>query len=190
MASNVEIANRALQALGAKRIASLSEDSRNARSVNSCFDSLRRAELRKHPWSFAVKRASLPASATAPLFVKQSSFPLPSDFIRLLPPDSEANYNDRDWQIEGRNIVTNDSAPLEIRYIYDVTDPNEMDALFREALALKIAEEVCEEITQSNTKKETAILGYRDIIAEARRANAFERVSQKPVEDEWLTVRN
>ena len=51
MASKVEIANRALQKLGAKRIASLSEDSRNARAINAAYDTLREAELRAHTWS-------------------------------------------------------------------------------------------------------------------------------------------
>jgi len=190
MASNVEIANRALQKLGAKRIVSLTEDSRNGRAVNAAFEVLKEAELRKHPWNFAVKRASLAASATAPLFTKSNSFPLPSDFLRLLAPDEEDNTNYRDWQIEGRSIVTNDDAPLEIRYVSNVDDPNEMDVLFREALSMKIAEELAEELTQSNQKKAEAVQAYMQKIGEARRANAFERVSQSQPEDVWITVRD
>lgn len=189
MASKVEIANRALQLLGAKRIASFGEDSRNARAVNAAYESIKLSELRKHPWNFAIKRASLAANSTAPAFTKTNAFPLPADFVRLLAQDPEDNLNDLDWQIEGRQIITNDSAPLEIRYIYDVTDPNEMDALFREALSAKIAEALCEEITQSNSKIANAQLVYKDVIAEAKRGNAIERVSQKPPEDEWVTKR-
>ncbi len=190
MASNVEIANRALQYLGAKRIAALTEDSRNAQAINACFESVKLAELRKHPWAFAIARASLAANATAPIFTRDNSFPLPSDFVRLLPQDAEDNMNNLDWQIEGRNIITNDSAPLEIRYIYNVTDPNEMDALFREAFAAKLAEVTCEEITQSNSKKADAKDTYKEIIAEAKRANAIEKVAEKPPEDEWVTCRS
>jgi hypothetical protein len=190
MATKVEIANRALQILGAKRIVSLTEDSRNARSIAAAFESVKRAELRKHPWSFAIKRAQLAADATAPLFTRSNSFPLPSDFIRLLSPDPEVNFNDLDWIIEGRNVITNDSAPLDVRYIYDVTDPNIFDTLFREVLAAKLAEQLCEEITQSNTKVVTAQTFYKDVIAEARRSNAIEKVSEKPPEDEWITCRS
>lgn len=190
MASKVEIANRALQILGAKRIVALDEDSRNARAINAAFEPVKLAELRKHCWGFATKRAQLAASSTAPLFSRSNSFPLPSDFVRLLPPDPEMNLNDMDWVIEGRNIITNDSAPLDVRYVYDVTDPNEMDALFRESFAAKLAEQLCEEITQSNTKIATASLLYKDIIAEAKRANAIEKVAEKPPEDEWVTCRS
>jgi hypothetical protein len=190
MASKVEIANRALQQLGAKRIVSLTEDSKNARAVNSAYESIKLSELRKHPWNFAIKRAQLAASVTAPLFTKSTSFPLPSDFVRLLSPDPEVNYNDIDWQIEGRNIITNEDAPLEIRYIYDVTDPNEMDPLFREAFSMRLAEVLAEEITQSNAKKADARIAYEEAIAEARKANAFERSAQEPPEDTWITARN
>jgi hypothetical protein len=190
MASKVEIANRALQLLGAKRIVSLSEDSRNARAINAAFEPVKLAELRKHPWCFATKRVQLPASATAPAFTRANSFPLPSDFIRLLSQDPEVNFNDLDWIIEGRNIITNDGAPLDVRYIYDVTDPNEMDVLFRETLSAKLAEQLCEEITQSNTKMATASAVYKESIAEARKANAIEKIAEKPPEDEWVTVRS
>ncbi len=190
MASKVEIANRALQLIGAKRIVSLTEDSRNARAANAAYEPVKRAELRKHPWCFATKRKQLPASATEPIFTRANSFPLPSDFIRLLPPDPETNFNDMDWIIEGRNIITNDGAPLDVRYIYDVTDPNEMDVLFREALAAKLAEQLCEEITQSNAKLAAANAAYKDVIAEAKRSNAIEKVAEKPPEDEWVTCRS
>ncbi len=190
MASKVEIANRALQLVGAKRIVSLTEDSRNARAVNVAYESVKKAELRKHPWGFAIKRVQLAASATVPVFTRGNSFPLPSDFIRLLPPDPEVNFNDLDWVIEGRNIITNDSAPLDVRYVYDVTDPNEMDVLFRESLSAKIAEAVCEEITQSNSKIATANAAYKEAIADAKRANAIEKVAEKPPEDEWVTCRS
>lgn len=190
MASNVEIANRALQKLGASRIASLTEDSVNGRAINACFDVLRQAELRKHPWNFAIKRAQLAANVTDPLFTRSTSFALPSDFIRLLAPDPEVNYNDLDWQIEGRNIITNDDAPLDVRYIYNVTDPNEMDILFREALSARIAYELAELLTQSNAKKAEAMGAYEEIIAEAKRVNAIERVALQPPEDTWVTVRS
>jgi len=190
MSSKVEIANRALQILGAKRIVSLTEDSRNARAIAAAYEPVKRAEIRKHPWSFAIKRVQLAADATAPIFTRSNSFPLPSDYLRILPPDPEVNMNDLDWIIEGRNIITNDSAPLDVRYLWDVQDPNLFDSTFRELLAAKLAEQLCEELTQSNTKVATAQAFYKDALAEAKRTNAIEKVAEKPPEDEWVTIRN
>lgn len=190
MASEVEICNRALQKLGAKRITALTEDSVNARACNAAYATLRDALLRAHPWVFAIDRAELAADSTAPDWGRANAFQLPSDFIRLLRPYPEDNSLDLDWQIEGQKIYSDDSDPIYIRYIKRVTDPNLMDPLFREALSTKIAFEVCEEITQSNEKKSQLREDLKTAIAEARKANAFEQVSADPPEDTWITARD
>lgn len=189
MASKVEIANRALQKLGAKRIVTLDEDSVNARIMNAAFEPVKLAELERHVWSFAIERAELAADATSPTWGRANAFELPPDFVRLAHPYPELNRNTDDWQIEGRKILTNDSAPLRLPYVKNVTDPNVMTPLFREALATRLAIECCEAITQSNTKKEILKDDYREIIAEAKKSNAIQRVSAEPPEDTWVTVR-
>lgn len=190
MASVVGICNRALQKLGAKRIVSLTdENSSNARACNVAYETVRDAELRAHPWSFAIKRAQLAADSSTPEFGRANSFPLPSDFLCLREPYPEDNSLDHDWQIEGRKILTDEDAPLNLRYTAKVTDPNDMDVLFRESLATKLALELCEEITQSNSKKESLRQDYKEIIREAKRSNAIERPASQPPEDTWVTIR-
>lgn len=190
MASVVEICNRALQKLGAKRITAITEDSVNARACNTAYDPVRLAELRAHPWSCAITRAQLAASSTAPLFARERYFPLPSDYVRLLPQDPDYNENSNDWQIEAGQIITDDSSPLNIRYVYNLEDPTIMDPLFREALSCKLALELCEELTQSNQKKESLRADYKMAIKEARRVNAILNIAAKPPEDEWVTIRS
>lgn len=190
MSSDVQICNRALQRIGVKRITSLTEDSRNARSCNTAYDSVRKAELRAHPWAFAIKRVALPSDATGPAFNKTNYFTLPSDYLRLLPIDQDYNLNSLDWIIEGKKIATDDGAPLNIRYIYDVTDVSEMDALFQEALSAKLAWELAEELAQSGSKGDRALRDYEMIVATAKRTNAILRIAQLPPDDEWVTVRS
>lgn len=187
MASETSIANRALQKLGASRINNLSENSVNGRACNACYATLRDAELRAHPWSFAIKRIELSADAVPPEFGKSNSYTLPSDclFVR----ESDYNSVHKDWLIEGRKILTDESAPLPLRYNKKVEDVNEMDPLFHEVLACKMALEMCEEITQSNSKKSELKDDYRLAVNAAKKANAIERISQQPPEDEWVTVR-
>jgi len=190
MASVVEICNRALQKIGAKRITSITEDSVNARACNNAYNPLRLSELRSHPWSCAIARAQLAASSTEPLFGKAYMYPLPSDYLRSLPNDPGYNLNSEDWQIEAGNILTDDTSPLNLRYIYDLTDPNIMDAMFREALACRLALEICEELTQSNQKKEALKMEYKEAIREAKRVNAILNIAANPPEDEWITIRS
>jgi len=189
MASTTSIANRALQLLGAKRVTSLSEDSRNARSMNVAYEPVRDALLQKYPWSFAVKRAALAADGDAPLHGRARSFTLPSDYIRLLDPYPEVNYNDRDWFVEGNAIYTNESAPLNIRYISRVTDPNLMHPLFREMLSHALAEATCVEIAESNTRYRELRSALVAIAREARAADAFIKLPADSYVDPWETAR-
>lgn len=193
MASDVEIVNRALQLLGAARVIALTDDSVSARAMNNAYAPVRQAALRAHPWNFAVRRASLAASATAPAFGPARAFPIPAGFLRLLPQDSTDAINTKDWKIEGHDggkaILTDDSAPLKIRYIVDVTDAELMDPLFRETLSHDLALACCEEITQSNSKEEKIRTARTLLIREARRTNAIENVPQVAVDDTFITTR-
>lgn len=206
MSSPVEIANRALQKLGAKRISAFTDGSNNARAVQTCYDVLRQAELRKHRWSFAIQRFSLAAAAVPPLFGRQNAFQVPTGFLRLIDPDPDWNYagvmggtivgnNTQstdsfvDYTIEGGYILTDLLAPLNVRALMDIQDCNLMDPLFREALAAVMAREMCEEITQANTKKASAIQDYKDAIAEAKKVNGIELPAQQPPLDTFITAR-
>ena len=187
--SEVTICNLALQKLGEARITSLSEDSPRARSCNAAYEFIRDRELRAHKWNFAKKRATLAPSSVTPDFDFDDAFPLPTDFLRLLPP----NTSSLDWQIENHegspSILTNDGDTLEIVYIARITDTAKFDMLFVEMLACKLALHLCEDRTQSNTKKADIQAEYRELRREARLINAFENGSEEPPEDSWLLAR-
>lgn len=190
MASKLEIWNRALQLVGAKRVSSLEDTTASGRAVAACYDTLLDAELEKHCWNFATGRATLAAVTPAPEFGRSAEFVLPSDYICLLRPYPEQNGHHIDYVIEGKKIVTNLGAPLYIRYVKRVTDANSMPALFRESLSHSIAIGICEELTQSRSKKEGLEGSYKQVVALARRKNAFETVARMPPEDDWVTVRS
>jgi|TARA_R110000787_G_scaffold3825_1_gene14674 hypothetical protein len=146
--------------------------------------------LRAHPWNFARKRASLAASSTAPAFEYASAFPLPSDFLRLMSNNGRLGMtNQDDLQIEAGSILSNDSAPLPITYIARITDPEAFDQLFADLLVARLARDLAEKITQSNSKIEAAQVLYKEARSEARRINAFERPPQLSPIDPWITAR-
>lgn len=186
-ASNVSIANRALQKLGAKRISSLGQDNPNARSMNACFEAVRKGELRRYAWSFAIKRASIAADGDQSEWGGWNRYSLPDDFIRLLR-DDETNTL-LDWKIEGLYILSKQASPLQFRYVAHIEDPNFYDSLFMEVFAGRLALETCEEITQSTAKKESIKDDYKADIAEAKNIGAIEKEAQQFPEDEWLAAR-
>ncbi len=68
-----DIANRACQHVGARRIATMLDNSRQATEINFCYDKLRRAELRRSTWRFATRRAMLRAiTATSKRFIPEA----------------------------------------------------------------------------------------------------------------------
>lgn len=198
MASQVDIANRALTKLGAARIISFGDDNKQARAVASMFDLVRDAELRAHVWSFSIRRASLPALSTTPDWGFDNEFQLPSDYLRVIqveemyPGPSMSDYRNENaamYAIENRKILANYPAPLKIRYVARVDDSSQWDATFIEAFAARLAVEMCEDLTQSNTKKAEAKQEYDMAIRLAIRANAIEQPPQPLPDDGWMLSR-
>lgn len=198
MTSEVDICNRAIQKVGAQAITSRSDDTAAARAVNRVFEDVRDEELRNQNWNFSIKRASLAASTTAPEWGYDKQFPLPADCIRLILVDGHygvsetlGSYgtNEPDYRLEGRAILANDTGPLKIMYVSRVADPNEWDMQFRELIACRIAVEICEELTQSNTKKQLLMEEYERQLRRAVRGDGVETPGEALYESDWLRAR-
>lgn len=198
MASEVSICNRALQIIGADSITALTDNNDRARAMRTAYEPVRDAELHRRRWRFALKRASLAALSDAPASDYARQFQLPGDCLRviagadLVPVPNEADYRTGIgalWSREGDRLLTNLSAPLRIRYIARIVDTSLFDPSFAEALAARLAMEVCERLTQSSTKKAEARVHYRQALVEAARANAIENAPEAAGDDSWVTAR-
>jgi len=185
MSSVVTACNKALDKVGQGPITSLSDGTTAANLCDRNWPLVRDMVLRDHPWNFAVKRDVLAASSTPPAWGFQKEFPLPTDFLRLL---EVRDLSTGEYQVEGRSILA-DADALYIRYIWRVTDPNVYDALFLEAVACRLAVELCEPLTQSNTKKDALFQEYADTLTRAVRVDGQENPPQEYEEDEWIAVR-
>lgn len=184
MASETDICNRALQKLGVSRITSLDEDSPEARDCNAAYEFVRDAELRRHPWGFAIKRVTLAPDVESPDFGFNYAFTLPADALRILP-DNEVT----DWVVENGKLLTNDGDTLKLRYVARITDTGVYDPLFANVLATRLAFELAESITHSTQLKSAIWEEYQENVRQARAVNAFESISQEPPTDSWITAR-
>lgn len=189
MATQIQIANRALQRIGARRVASLSEASREAQAVNACFDQIVEQELNTNFWTFAIRRVQLTANATAPDFGRATAYDLPTDYIRRAPDDPVYSGCRRDWLFEGRQLLTNDTGELDLRYVTRDVEPEDFHPMFANAVAMRIAAEICEELTQSSSKLDRVEGAYTHFIREARRQNAIEAGPINHEIDELVAVR-
>lgn len=178
----VEIANRAITYLGGETITSLDDDTKEGRACKRLYEQTRDQLLRDHPWNFAIKRASLAANTTAPVFEYTNAFDWPDKCLRII----EVNTTE-EWAVEGQQIVTDAAAPLEIVYIERVTDPNLFDAKFIEAYSLRLAADIAYDITASQTVASNAETKYASLLQEARLIDAQESLSAN--EQSWLDAR-
>lgn len=64
---SLDIGNRALQHCGLEPIASITEDTNRNRHVSAAYDPLRRAELERNTWRFAIRKVVLRAIDTTTL---------------------------------------------------------------------------------------------------------------------------
>lgn len=198
MASQVEIANRALTKIGESRILSLSDDVEAARVVYSLWDIVRDSELRARNWNFSITRASLAALVSTPDWGFSYQYQLPSDCLRVIqvddyfPGPSMSDYrvsSEAEYQIEGGKILTDKVAPLKIRYVASITDTGSWDAAFTEVFACKLAVEICERLTQSNSKRQLAWDEYQQGLKQAVRSDAIENPPEPLPDDSWVLSR-
>lgn len=198
MASQIEVCNHALTKLGADRLLSLADDNKGARAIAAVYDRLLDAELSRNRWSFAIKRASLPALADAPLWGYEKAYNLPVDCLSLVWVDGAGQAlglsdllmdSATPYLIEGRKILTDLPAPLRIRYVARVVDPGQWDPSFWDAFAARLAFEICEDVTQAAGKKDALWGEYRASIAQARRVAAIQGAPQVAADDSWLQAR-
>ena len=185
MPSVVAICNRALSRVGDARITSLEDGTKAAAACNSAYEFIRDEVLRAHPWNSAMARASLAKLSDAPDFGYDDQYQLPSDCLRVV----EVYDSRRPWVIEGRRILSDEGAPLEIRYIKQETDPTVYDSLLASTIAARLDLEWAEELTQSNTKRERAMEEYQILLSMARRADGQEMSPMPLEEDDWVLAR-
>lgn len=198
MATATDIANRALTLIGEARVVSMDDASKQAKACKSQFDITRQSELRANRWGFAMRRAQLAASATAPAFQFARAFPFPTACLRVdfvgdyYVGPSLTDYRTSDesaFAIEGRSILTDLPAPLDVRYLVDVTDASQFDAMFVDAMAAKLAADIAIDLTQSKAMFEKSMAAYGLAIARAKQVNAIERPPEPLPDDSWVLAR-
>tara|TARA_R100000781_G_scaffold9377_5_gene8177 strand:+ start:12092 stop:12670 length:579 start_codon:yes stop_codon:yes gene_type:complete len=173
MASVVEICNSSLNILGANRIVSLTEDSKNARLLNQRYEPVRDAVFRSHPWNCLLKRVELAKDSDTPAFEYSYQYTLPSDCLRVIRSQYSEDSTGEEYRIEGRKLLS-DEGTIKILYVAKITDPNEYDTLLQETIAARLAHELCFAITQNGALVRNLYDLYLEKLREARHADAAE----------------
>ena len=145
--TQVEICNLSISHLGvSKEIAAITEDSSAAKALNRYYDLARRDVLRRYPWPFAVKFATLSQIGEDPTDEWGYSYRYPSACLKILRILSGERNDDLDSKVvykivsddEGQLIYT-DVDDAEIEYVADVTDTQNWPEDFVMAFSRRLA---------------------------------------------------
>lgn len=132
-------------------------------------------------------RAQKALTPLTPDFDYAYRYDLPSDCLRLV---EIANQSREAWEVSGERLVfTDEGITASIRYQRRVKDTTKYDPLLRSLLAGRLAYEIVEELTQSNTKKELLAVDLRAIEAKAKMIDGQEQSTNPLAEDDWVLAR-
>lgn len=149
------------------------------------YERIRDAELRKNVWNFAIKRAVLSEDADAPTGEDYDvRYALPADSLRMVEI-----FETKDFRIESGFILTNVGDTLNVRYVRRVTVVNDMDPLFQDALASRIALELCDRLTGKRSKRQEVIGEYQAFMLQAANVDAIEEPAREQPESDLITCR-
>ena len=91
--------------------------------------------------------------------------------------------------VENGELHTDDGDTVPIKYIFRQLDVTQYRPALENALAYRLALELNEELTQSNTKRENAFKEWEIFLDRAQHTDSLEQ-SPKPIqEDDWITSR-
>lgn len=191
MTTETDIANQALDILKEAPISSLDDPRPVARWLKRNFAVTRDSVLSAADWNFALKRASLTAESAAPGFGWSYSYVLPSDCIRLIPLTLDG-YSEGPpllHEVENRRILTDQPAPLKIRYIYRNETYSQYSATFQEAMSAKLAMKMAHWVTGKTSYAQIAQRLYQDAINNAWLTDAIEGSTPRAADQEWIRAR-
>lgn len=200
MTSTVDIANYALNIIGATNISAFDENSKVGRLINQRYEGVRDSVFRAHPWNCLIRRVELAQDVATPAFGYAYQYTLPTDpyCLRVLefsngtltyPHDNMfSNTGGAAFVIEGRKLLT-DEGTAQIKYIGRITDPNEYDVLLTDCIAAKLAAEIAYAVTGSNTVVELSATLYAEKLREARFVDATEGATTRLEASDFIESR-
>lgn len=110
-----DIGNRACQAMGVDRITSFTEDSVQASEVGFAYNLLRRAEMRRNTWQFAIRQATLRPVSTGTMVIGPALWASTTTYgFGAIVIDGNGIY----WQSKGQDNLN--QAPGVIAAAWDV----------------------------------------------------------------------
>lgn len=183
--STVTIVNKALTLCGANTISSLTEDTNNARIVNTIYAMSRQEILTECKWIFATTRSTLVTVATTTIAWYHTNeayvYNRPAEALRIF----ELSDDKAEWREEGSYIIC-DTAGLGAKYVFDQTDVSKYPPMFIKAFIDLLCSEICFKVLNSIEKAKMFLELYEKIsLPKAMAENSQVGLHQVMTDDAW-----
>jgi len=166
-------------------ISSFAEDSEQATAAAEAFPEAMNQCLERMDWSFASKfvelseAPSLPVDANLPF-----SYVRPGDLVRLI----EVQPFTVKFRLDQDALRADQGAPLTIRYMMKITDDAKLPALFKRAVALRLAANLALRWTSSTRTKyleSAAEMAIRDAMRGDRNTASMQNYNGEDFAPMW-----
>lgn len=178
--NEVGICNLALGWLGANLISSLDDEAVEAQLCKANFIPLRNAVLEAYEWTFAQKRFKPASLSTPPPWGYTYQFGLPDDILRIvyvgnsdrIAEDDPVEYWTKELGPDGKgSVIMTQQAVIYCRGIVTVDDTAVWSELFAQALAARLAADICMALTNSRTMSSDMWSLFSKKVADADRTD-------------------
>ena len=145
----VDIANKALLRLGTDTITSLTQAHKNASLANQYIFDERDTLLQSFDYACSRARVDLAQLSATPVSQWTYQYELPNDCLKVWQ-----TYPESDYSIEGGVLLTDEDS-CSIRYAKQVTDPNKLPVLLRNAISAALASRLAIPLAKSQAEQNT-----------------------------------
>jgi hypothetical protein len=185
----VTICNRALDFLGHEdTIVALDNTKKAGRLFMRNYALARDLVVGAFPWNSATARDALPALTSTPAWGYEKQYQLPEDCLTVFMIEDE-DITEIDHRIEGRKILCNLSAPLNILYARRVDDPGSLHPGLAEAISAKLAADIAYALTGSRSLANDMEVLFKAKRAEAYKVDSREGGQQRLTANDWTVAR-
>lgn len=176
MSTKIKICSDAALLVGSSPVASITDDTTQARLTLNMFEGVRDEMLRAHPWHFATKRVALSPLVGSPPFGFKFAFNTPADMLKFISvEDPEIGVH---FKLESRKILANKNA-INIIYIFRNEDISTWPPDFIAAVTYELASRIAYPITKSEAVKQSLEQKAQFKLAIAKINNGQENASLK-----------
>lgn len=197
MASEIQVCNLALSRVGAYRIQSLDDATKEARECKLFYPFSRDAVLRDHDWGFARKRVSLALlSETWSGWDYAYQYPVDCLVARKITPDAETETGDKvEFEISSndslsRRVILTNKEDAELVYTAKVEDVNLFDAIFTDALAWRLASELAIPLKAKADLQNVLFQKYIFVLGRAEAINSNEGEKKPDHDNRYVGARS